>query len=114
MTSNSNVAARSAGAPGPPARPAAAATLITVAPTGAESDKAAVPALPVTLDELAATAVGCRAAGAAVIHVHIRDADARPTLDLGRLKDTVQALESAINAIEDVSDVVESILVKES
>ena len=29
-------------------------------------------------------------------------------------KDTVQSLESAINAIEDVSDVVEGILVKES
>jgi len=103
MTSNSSVAARSAGAPGPPARPAAAATLITVAPTGAESDKAAVPALPVTLDELAATAIGCRAAGAAVIHVHIRDADARPTLDLGRLKDTVQALRESTDLIVQLS-----------
>ena len=103
MTSNSSVAARSAGAPGPPARPAAAATLITVAPTGAESDKAAVPALPVTLDELAATAVECRAAGAAVIHVHIRDGDARPTLDLGRLKDTVQALREATDLIVQLS-----------
>jgi uncharacterized protein Yka (UPF0111/DUF47 family) len=31
-----------------------------------------------------------------------------------RWKDTAQSLEAAINAIEDVSDVVESILVKES
>ena len=51
----------------------AASTLITVAPTGAEADKAAVPALPVTLDELVGTAKECEAAGAAVIHVHIRD-----------------------------------------
>ena len=36
--------------------PPAAATLITVAPTGAESEKSAVPALPVTLDELVTTA----------------------------------------------------------
>ena len=49
-------------------------TLITVAPTGAESQKSAVPALPVTLDELVTTAEECEAAGAAVIHVHIRDA----------------------------------------
>ena len=103
MTSNSTVAARSAGAPGQPARPAAAATLITVAPTGAESDKAAVPALPVTLDELVATAVECRAAGAAVIHVHIRDSHARPTLDLGRLKETVQALREATDLIVQLS-----------
>ncbi len=46
--------------PSPAAPSPAAATLITVAPTGAESDKADVPALPVTLDELVATAVECR------------------------------------------------------
>jgi hypothetical protein len=48
------------------------------APTGAEVDKAAVPVLPVTLDELVLTAKECEAVGASVIHVHIRDADARP------------------------------------
>ena len=67
-------------------------TLITVAPTGAESVKAEVPALPVTLDELVATARECEALGASVIHVHIRDGEARPTLDLGRLRETVAAL----------------------
>ena len=35
-------------------------------------------------------------------------------LEVIKWKDTVQSLESAINAVEDVSDVVESILVKES
>jgi len=80
-----------------------AGTLITVAPTGAESDKAAVPALPVTLDELVATARECEAAGAAVIHVHIRDVGARPTLDLGRLTDTVLALRAATDLIVQLS-----------
>ena len=47
-------------------------TLITVAATGAEADKADVPALPVTLEELTETAVRCQRAGAAVIHVHIQ------------------------------------------
>jgi uncharacterized protein (DUF849 family) len=79
------------------------ATLITVAPTGAESDKAAVPALPVTLDELVSTARECRAAGAAVIHVHIRDSRARPTLDLGRLTGTVQALRESTDLIVQLS-----------
>ena len=88
----------------PSARPAGtAATLITVAPTGAESEKAAVPALPVTLDELVVTAKGCAAAGAAVIHVHIRDADARPTLDVGRLTDTVRALREGTDLIVQLS-----------
>jgi len=78
-------------------------TLITVAPTGAESEKAAVPALPVTLDELVTTALQCRDAGAAVIHVHIRDDEAKPTLDLGRLTDTVRALREATDLVVQLS-----------
>jgi uncharacterized protein (DUF849 family) len=78
-------------------------TLITVAPTGAESAKAQVPALPVTLDELVATARECEALGAAVIHVHIRDDEARPTLDLGRLRETVAALREQTKLIIQLS-----------
>src|SRR5919197_4260829 len=80
-----------------------AATLITVAPTGAESDKADIPALPVTLDELVRTARECEAAGASVIHVHIRDDEAEPTLDLTRLRDTVQALRESTELIVQLS-----------
>jgi 3-keto-5-aminohexanoate cleavage enzyme len=79
------------------------ATLITVAPTGAEADKTAVPALPVTLDELVTTAKECEAAGAAVIHVHIRDDQARPTLDLVRLRETVAALRETTSLIVQLS-----------
>jgi uncharacterized protein (DUF849 family) len=86
-----------------PAVPAYEQTLITVAPTGAESEKSAVPALPVTLDELVTTAKECQAAGAAVIHVHIRDDRARPTLDLGRLTDTVAALREGTGLIVQLS-----------
>jgi 3-keto-5-aminohexanoate cleavage enzyme len=78
-------------------------TLITVAPTGAESAKAEVPALPVTLDELVTTAKECEALGAAVIHVHIRDGRAQPTLDLGRLKDTVAALREQTDLVIQLS-----------
>ena len=80
-----------------------ASTLITVAPTGAESRKADVPNLPVTLDELVTTARDCEAAGAAVIHVHIRGADTEPTLDLGRLRDTVAALRESTDLIVQLS-----------
>jgi 3-keto-5-aminohexanoate cleavage enzyme len=78
-------------------------TLITVAPTGAEADKERHPALPVTLNELANTARECEAAGASVIHVHIRDDKARPTLDLPRLKDTVRALRESSTMIVQLS-----------
>ncbi|HET8959818.1 3-keto-5-aminohexanoate cleavage protein [Nocardioides sp.] len=66
--------------------------LITVAPTGAETSKQDCPQLPTTLEELVRTGQECEAAGAAMIHVHIRDDEHRPTLDLGRLKETVAAL----------------------
>jgi 3-keto-5-aminohexanoate cleavage enzyme len=78
-------------------------TLITVAPTGAESSKADVPALPVTLDELVVTAKECASLGAGVIHVHIRDEEAQPTLDLGRLKATVAALRDSTDLIVQLS-----------
>jgi uncharacterized protein (DUF849 family) len=78
-------------------------TLITVAPTGAEHAKTDVPNLPVTLDELVRTAKDCERVGAAMIHVHIRGADAKPTLDLQRLKDTVAALREQTNLVVQLS-----------
>ena len=79
------------------------ATLITVAPTGAEAAKDAAPALPVTLQELVTTAKECQAAGASVIHVHVRDDRARPTLEPGRLAETVAALREAADLVVQLS-----------
>jgi len=78
-------------------------TLITVAPTGAETEKADFPALPTTLEELVETARRCETVGAAMVHVHIRDAEHRPTLDLGRLRDTVAALRSETTLVVQLS-----------
>ena len=78
-------------------------TLITVAPTGAETTKDQWPQLPTTLDELVATAIACEAAGAALVHVHIRDDEHRPTLDLGRLRATVDALREQTDLVVQLS-----------
>jgi uncharacterized protein (DUF849 family) len=78
-------------------------TLITVAPTGAEHAKADLPQLPTTLDELVETARRCEAAGAALIHLHIRDADHAPTLDRGLLKASVDAVRSETDLIVQLS-----------
>jgi 3-keto-5-aminohexanoate cleavage enzyme len=83
--------------------PPSTGTIITVAPTGAEHAKADVANLPVTLEELVRTAQDCERVGAAMIHVHIRDADTQPTLDLVRLKDTVAALREQTNLIVQLS-----------
>ena len=91
--------------PGPTAASArrSGGTLITVAPTGAETAKADAPALPVTLAELVATAQACEAAGAGMVHVHIRDEQALPSLDPVRLRDTVQALREQTSLVVQLS-----------
>jgi 3-keto-5-aminohexanoate cleavage enzyme len=80
-----------------------AGTLITVAPTGAESAKTAVPNLPVTVEELVATAKDCQAVGASVIHIHVRDAEARPTLDLGYVREVVTAVRESTDLVVQLS-----------
>jgi 3-keto-5-aminohexanoate cleavage enzyme len=88
---------------GPPAPAYSGRLLVTVAPTGAESTKADVPALPTTLEELVETAQRCEAAGAAMVHVHVRDGEHRPTLDLGRLTATVEALHEQTDLVVQLS-----------
>ncbi|HQH06890.1 MAG TPA: 3-keto-5-aminohexanoate cleavage protein [Phycicoccus sp.] len=78
-------------------------TLITVAPTGAEHLKGDLPQLPTTLDELVETAVRCEAAGASLIHIHRRDAQHAPTLDLGLLREAVQGVREATDLIVQLS-----------
>jgi uncharacterized protein (DUF849 family) len=78
-------------------------TLISVAPTGAESSKADAPALPVTLDELVATAKDCESNGAALIHVHLRDPGGGSSLDVAALTDAVKALRDATDLIVQLS-----------
>jgi 3-keto-5-aminohexanoate cleavage enzyme len=84
-------------------RPMSSSTLITVAPTGAESRASEVPALPVTLEQLVTTAKECERLGAAIVHVHIRDDAGDPTLDIARLRATVDALRSETDLIVQLS-----------
>ena len=77
--------------------------LITVAPTGAETAKADVPHLPTTLPELVETAQRCEAAGAAMVHVHVRDGEHRPTLEAARLADSVAALREGTDLVVQLS-----------
>ena len=78
-------------------------TLITVAPTGAETSKGDCPQLPTTLADLVETAKRCEACGAGMIHVHIRDDEHRPTLELSRLRDTVAALREQTTLVVQLS-----------
>ena len=74
----------------------ASPVIITVAPNGARKTRADHPALPITPDELAQEAAQCLAAGAAMIHLHVRDDDARHSLDVGRYREAIAAIRSRV------------------
>lgn len=69
---------------------------IAVAPNGGRKTKADHPGLPLTPSELAATAAECLEAGAAMIHVHVRDADGRHLLDAGAYRAATDAIREAL------------------
>lgn len=66
--------------------------LVMVAPNGARRQKNDHPALPITPAELAETAVAARQAGAAAIHLHVRDREGGHTLDVARYRDAMAAI----------------------
>jgi len=70
--------------------------IITVAPNGARRTQADHPALPISPNELAKTAKDCLLAGAAMMHVHVRDDDDKHSLDVGRYKAAIQAIQDAV------------------
>jgi 3-keto-5-aminohexanoate cleavage enzyme len=73
--------------------------IVTVAAVGAELTLDQQPNLPTTPEALARDAERCRAAGASIYHLHVRDADGRPTMD-------VEAFRAAHDAITDASDLI--------
>jgi 3-keto-5-aminohexanoate cleavage enzyme len=77
--------------------------LVTVAPTGAETAKADVPHLPTTPEAIAETAKACQAAGASMIHLHVRDREHLPTLDLALLREWVAAVRESSDLIVQLS-----------
>jgi uncharacterized protein (DUF849 family) len=77
--------------------------VITAALTGPIASKADNPNLPTTPEEIATAARGAHEAGAAVVHVHVRDDAGRPTADLGIARRTVGLIEAACPALVQLS-----------
>lgn len=77
--------------------------VLTTALTGPMATKDDNPALPVTPEEIAAAAKDAYEAGAAVVHVHLRDADQRPTADLEIARRTKGLIEDACPALVQLS-----------
>lgn len=63
--------------------------IITAALCGAGTTKAQTPYVPITPEEIAADAVACAKAGAAVIHIHVRDENGVNSMDTKRFYQVV-------------------------
>ncbi len=70
--------------------------LIGVAPNGARRTLADHPALPISPEELAQTALDIVAAGAGLLHLHVRDESGGHSLDPARYQDAVSAIRDAV------------------
>ena len=73
--------------------------IITVAGIGAELTREQQPNLPVTAAEIAADASSCRDAGASIYHLHVRDDDARPTMDVAAFRAAHDAIKASTDLI---------------
>ena len=73
--------------------------IVTVAAVGAELTLEQQPNLPTTPEALARDAEQCRAAGASIYHLHVRDPEGRPTMD-------VEAFRAAHDAITSSTDLI--------
>lgn len=66
--------------------------IVSVAPNGARRGKADHPAIPLTADEIGREAARCRDAGAAMIHLHVRDRAGRHLLDADAYREATAAI----------------------
>ena len=70
--------------------------LVAVAPNGVRCSQKDHPALPVTLNELVETAAACAQAGAAMIHLHVRDEYGEHSLDPVRYRHAITAIRERV------------------
>ncbi|MGJ7580419.1 3-keto-5-aminohexanoate cleavage protein [Variovorax sp. RHLX14] len=70
--------------------------IVTVAPNGAYKQPSDHSAVPITSETLATTAKACREAGAAMLHMHIREPDGRHSLDVEGYREALQVVRRAV------------------
>jgi 3-keto-5-aminohexanoate cleavage enzyme len=73
--------------------------IVSAALTGAVTPKSANPNIPLTPDEIAEDAVRCWKAGAAVVHLHMRDDEARGTMDKDRFVKTAKLIRERCDVV---------------
>jgi 3-keto-5-aminohexanoate cleavage enzyme len=77
--------------------------MITVAIVGAELTRDQQPNLPISPQEIISAAVECYEAGAAIIHIHVRDAEGNSTQDATIFREVVEGIRARCEVITQVS-----------
>lgn len=73
--------------------------VITAALTGAQQGKDANPNIPIAPGEIIDQAQECLAAGAAIIHIHARDKEGKPTADVEVFREIVEGIKERADAV---------------
>ena len=73
--------------------------IISAALTGAVTPKEKNPHVPITPEEIAEDAYSCWQAGAAIVHIHMRDDDAVGTMDLARFEKTAALIREKCDVV---------------
>lgn len=71
--------------------------IISAALCGAGTTRAQSPHVPLTPDEIAADAVACARAGAAIVHLHVRDENEKNSMDTALFTLVVNKVRAALN-----------------
>lgn len=78
--------------------------ILTCAPTGAIHTPSMSPFLPVTPAEIADAAIGAAQAGAAVVHLHVRDPeDGHPVQDVGLFRELLNHIRSESDVVINIT-----------
>jgi uncharacterized protein (DUF849 family) len=72
--------------------------MIMCAPNGARRQMADHPEIPLTVEEIANQSCDLVAAGVSVLHLHVRDAAGRHTLDPAVYRDAIESIRRAVGA----------------
>ncbi len=78
-------------------------TVITCAITGAETTRDDNPNLPLKPQEIADAAYDANQAGAAILHLHVRDKEGQPTQDAAVFKETIDLVRKKCNMVIEVT-----------
>lgn len=77
--------------------------VITAAMVGAETTREQTPYLPISAEEIAEDAAKCREAGAAMVHLHVRTPDGKPSQDRELFRAAIRAIRSRCDILVQVS-----------